>query len=122
MRQEQVHLPDGAASGAGGEDAATVEARVVEAEARAAQAVARYRETVAAGSNLIAEMVQGSTLEEIDASAEAARQAYAELSRRIALQQEREVPAGNPARSGSIAGTETLKPEAKIALGLRTRS
>jgi hypothetical protein len=66
-----------------------------------------------------AEMVRGGTIDEIDASVEGARRAYDDISRRVTEQIERQLPAGNPARSGSTAGAEWLKPEAKIALGLR---
>jgi hypothetical protein len=120
MRHLPIHRPDGHA--ASSDDATAADTRIAAAEALAAQAVARYRDTIAATPHLIAEMVQGSTIEEIDASAEVARQAYADVSRRIAMQHEREVPAGNPARSGSTVGAEALKPEAKIALGLRRRT
>jgi hypothetical protein len=64
-------------------------------------------------------MVRGETVEEIDASAAEARRAYGEISRRVAERYEREVPPGNPARSSMTLGVETLKPEAKIALGLK---
>ena len=101
---------------AGGEK---VESRVAAAQALASAAVTRYRELVAAGSGLVAELVRGDTLEEIDASVDGARRAYEEISRRVAEQIERQVPTGNPARSGSTAGAELLKPEAKIVLGLR---
>jgi hypothetical protein len=64
-------------------------------------------------------MVQGTTFEEIDASAEAARRAYADISRSVAARFEADIPPGNPARSGSTPGLDTLPPEAKIALGLQ---
>jgi hypothetical protein len=74
---------------------------------------------VAASPGLVAEMVQGATIEEIDASAEIARQTYAASSRQIAQQHEQAVSPGNPSRSSAAAGAEALEPEAKIALGLR---
>ena len=95
------------------------ESRLAAAEATASAAVARYRELVASGPDLVAEMVRGDTIEEIDASVEGARRAYDDISRRVAEQFERHLPTGNPARSGSAAGVEWLKPEAKIAMGLR---
>ena len=100
-------------------ESASAQERLALAEATAAQAVARYRDTVAAGQDLVAEMVQGSTIEEVDASAQEARRAYAEISRRVATQYERQIPTGNPARSDINAGLDALKPEAKIALALR---
>jgi hypothetical protein len=100
-------------------DGSQVEERVAAAEKAAATAVARYRDMVASSADLVPEMVQGSTVEEIDASAEAARRAYSDIRRKVAEQYEREVPPGNPARSSMAADAEWLKPEAKIALGLR---
>ena len=91
----------------------------VAAAALVERAVSRYRELVASGPGLVPEMVRGNTIEEIDASAEAARRAYSEIGRHIAEVHEREVPTGNPARSAATVGAEGLRPEAKIALGLR---
>lgn len=98
----------------------TPEERVAAAQAVAAQTLARYRELVASAPGLVAGMVGGNTIEEIDASAEAARQAYSEISREVARGYERNIQAANPARSAHDPGVETLKPESKIALGLRT--
>jgi hypothetical protein len=100
----------------------TPEERAVAAEAVAEQAVARYREMVAASPGLVADMVRGDNIDAIDASAEAARRAYSEISRQVAQSYERNVPTGNPARSDGTLGADALKPEAKIALGLRTMS
>jgi hypothetical protein len=96
----------------------TQEAQAQSGREALAHAVARYRDMVAAQPGLVPEMVSGSTIEEVDASARAARQAYEQISRRIAVEYEAHVPAGNPARSGSSAA-EVLRPEDKIALGLR---
>ena len=74
---------------------------------------------VAAMPGLVPEMVQGSTIDEVDASAEVARQAYSTISQRIAEAHEAHIPTGNPARSAADIGAASLKPEAKIALGLR---
>lgn len=101
------------------EDQPTQDERLALAEAQASSAISRYREILAAAPNLIPSMVQGNTIEEIDASAEAARQAYTTISRQIAQTYERNIPAANPARSAQTPGAETLKPEAKIALGLQ---
>lgn len=84
-------------------------------------AVRRYRELVASMPGLVPEMVRGDTIEEIDASAELARRSYGEITRRIAEQYERDIPTGNPSRSSSTAAYDNLKPEAKIALGLKTK-
>lgn len=85
-----------------------------------AAAVSRYRQLVASMPGLVPELVQGDTIEAIDASAEKARHTYSEITRRIAEQYEREVPTGNPSRSSNAAAYSNLKPEAKIALGLKT--
>lgn len=85
------------------------------------RAVARYREVLAAMPGLIPDMVVGATIEEVDASAERGRQAYEAISRRIVQAHESQVPPGNPPRSAGEAGIAMLKPEAKIALGLRGR-
>jgi hypothetical protein len=86
---------------------------------RLSQAVSRYRDIVASMPGLVPEMVQGATIDEVDASAEAARQAYEEVMRRVTAIHENQVPPGNPARSQSETHLANLKPEAKIALGLR---
>jgi hypothetical protein len=111
--------PDGAPGGGTGQDDSQLEERLSAAELAAASAVERYRALVAAGPDLVPEMVQGSTIEAIDASVETARKAYTDIRRKVAEQYEREVPPGNPSRSSAAAGAEYLKPEAKIALGLR---
>ena len=111
--------PDGVAAGSSEQDDSQIEDRIAAAESAAASAVERYRELVAAGPDIVPEMVQGSTIEAIDASVEAARRAYSDIRRKVAEQYEREVPPGNPSRSSGAAGAEYLKPEAKIALGLR---
>lgn len=86
-----------------------------------AVAVRRYRELVASMPGLVPEMVRGQTIEEIDAAAELARRSYGEITRRIAEQYERDIPTGNPARSSSTEAYDNLKPEAKIALGLKRK-
>jgi hypothetical protein len=87
-----------------------------------ADVVERYRALAASGADLVPQMVRGETLEEIDASLVEARRAYAEIKGQIEAQYASagEVPLGNPARSSAHPYAETLRPEAKIALGLRT--
>lgn len=87
------------------------------------EVVAKYRELVASAPDVVPELVRGETVEDIDASAVEARRAYAEISRRVTEQYRigASVPTGNPARSAQDTYAETLKPEAKIALGLRGR-
>src|SRR4051794_14619122 len=84
-----------------------------------ARAVGRYREVMAALPGVVPEMVQGGTIEEIDAAVQRAREAYEAVSRKVAEAQEVHIPVGNPARSAADLAAATLRPEAKIALGLR---
>ncbi len=116
MRDTRLRRLDDGAGGAGGSDSGDATAN---SDMQLSAVLARYREMVAAQPDLVPGMVQGMTVEEIDASAAEARRAYGEISRRVVQRYEREVPAGNPARSSSDVGVENLKPEAKIALGLR---
>ena len=116
MESEEVEL--GLASGSGIEQPGAENGGTGDA---LAVAVRRYREVVASMPGLVPELVQGSTIEEIDASAELARRSYGEITRRIAEQYERDIPTGNPARSSSTAAYDNLKPEAKIALGLKRK-
>ena len=102
------------------EDNNTHDDRVTAAETLA-HAIDRYRDLVATSPGLVPGIVRGSTIEEIDASAEQARLAYAEISLQVAQSYERNIPAANPARSSQTPGDDTLKPEAKIALGLSAR-
>src|SRR5688500_12934063 len=94
-----------------------------ESAQQVADVITRYRELAASAPDLVPELVRGETVEEIDASAAEARRAYAEISKRVAEQYwvGAAVPIGNPARSAQGTYAETLKPEAKIALGLRGR-
>ncbi|HKP52542.1 MAG TPA: hypothetical protein VJ183_07810 [Chloroflexia bacterium] len=114
MRDTRLLRPDD--GGTSGGNGATEEPVITNPQA---DAVVRYRELVASQPGLVPEMVRGETVEEIDASATEARRAYGEISRRVAEQFERAVPPGNPPRSSADMGVETLKPEAKIALGLK---
>lgn len=119
MRLTRLLSPDSGGGGGQADERPEGNDRVASAEALAEAATARYRQVVAAQPGLVPELVRGGTPDEIDASVEEARRAYEEVSRRIATQHEREVPTGNLARSAHTLGAENLKPEAKIALGLR---
>lgn len=98
----------------------------LEAERAARRAaVARYREAMlAAEPALPPELVVGDSLDELDASAEAARRAVARIRERLAAEAEdaaaRGFPAGAPARADGPAA-EGLTPSEKIALGLERR-
>jgi hypothetical protein len=115
MRDTRLFRPDDGSGGSGSESSGNATTSNPQLEA----AVTRYRELVASQPGLVPGMVRGQTVEEIDTSVTEARQAYEEVSRRVAERYEREVPPGNPTRSSSDIGVETLKPEAKIALGLQ---
>ncbi len=119
LEGEEAGLGPGGAGGVGGAEGQKEEAG--EGIDALSAAVRRYRELVASMPGLVPEMVRGDTIEEIDASAEVARRSYGEITRRIAEQYEREIPTGNPARSSGAAAYDNLKPEAKIALGLKKR-
>ena len=112
MRDTKLLGPDTGAGG--GESEGTTDPNP-----QSASVLERYRELMAAQPGLVPEMVRGNTVEDIDASAEEARRAYDDISRRIAQQFERAVSPGNPTRSSADIGVDSLKPEAKIALGLR---
>ena len=103
----------------GGEAGPEPDAPAEEQADTLASAVAAYRDLVASMPGLVPEMVQGSTIAEVDASAETARQAYTTISRRITEAHETYVPTGNPSRSSADLAAAALKPEEKIALGLR---
>ena len=98
----------------------------LEAERAARRAaVARYREAMlAAEPALPPELVAGDSLDELDASAEAARRAVARIRERLAAEAEdaaaRGFPAGAPPRADGPAA-EGLTPSEKIALGLERR-
>ena len=87
-------------------------------------AVARYREAVlAAEPALPPELVGGESLEEVDASVEAARRAVAQIRERLTQESEEEAargfPAGAPGRLGP--GTDAMSSSDKIAFGLERR-
>ena len=111
MTEEQVQ--------AAGDDA--VEEPVSEADALRAQladAANRYRELLLAGSPEVPEaMVDGATIEEVDASFAAARGVVEQVRRRIEEQAGAEhVPAGAPPRTApDLSG---LSPADKIAYAL----
>ena len=90
-----------------------------QAGADEASVVAKYRQLTASLPDLVPELVRGETIEEIDASAEDARRAFRQIKNRIVEGVESRVPVGNPARSSADFEASLLKPEDKIAMGLR---
>jgi hypothetical protein len=89
------------------------------AEERERLAAGRYRELLLAREpDLPEDMVEGATVEEIDAAAERARQTVSQVRRRFEAQaQATRVPAGAPARG--TTDTSGLSASEKIRLGLR---
>lgn len=129
---ELAALAEAEATAADAEQAAQAEElaaaqRVLETErARTRSAVARYRDAVlAAEPDLPPELVTGETLEELDASLDAARWAVAQIRERIGVGDEpgeagSGFPVGAPARSGPT--TAGMTAAEKIAAGLEQRA
>ncbi len=88
------------------------------------QAVARYRDALlAAEPDLPPDLVQGETLEEVEAAAEAARGAVARIRERLhereAGERPRGFPVGAPARG--VERSRPMSAQEKIAAGLQER-
>lgn len=92
--------------------------RVEEVESQLTQAVALYRTSLlAAEPEILEEMVQGTTVEEIEASLARARQMVEQVRTQLESQASQErIPFGAPVRSApDVSG---LSPQEKILLGL----
>lgn len=125
-------LAEAEATAADAEQAAQAEElaatqRALDAErTRTRSAVARYRDAVlAAEPDLPPELVSGETLEELDASLDAARRAVAQIRERISVEEEPGGPSGGfpvgaPARTGPT--TAGMTAAEKIAVGLEQRA
>lgn len=104
----------------GARDAALAEAgRAAESlRSKLADAAAKYREVaLAASPELPSDLVAGETIEDIDASIEAARRTVARVRDHLEAQvQAGRTPVGAPERRGSDPGR--LTPAEKIRLGL----
>jgi len=88
---------------------------------------ARLRELVLrAHPEAIPELVQGETLEELEASARLATEVYRRIAdsvrEAVAREAAASVPAGQPGRQTYLVNVEALSPAAKIAEGLRRRA
>ncbi|MBX5446319.1 hypothetical protein [Sphaerobacter sp.] len=84
----------------------------------------RIRELIlAAHPDVVPDMITGTTFDELMASIEPARAAYARIAERIRSQPGNApgIPAGQPGRQPSPAHVERLSASAKIAEGLRRR-
>lgn len=89
--------------------------------AQLAEAAAKYRDlALTAASDIPAELIAGDTIEEIDASMEAARRTVARVRDHLEAQaQAGRVPAGSPERRAP--DLSRLSPGDKIRLGLERR-
>lgn len=97
-----------------------------EAENPLGAEVTRLRELVLrAHPEAIPELVQGETLEELEASASLATEVYRRIAdsvrEAVAREAAASVPAGQPGRQTYLVNIEALSPAAKIAEGLRRR-
>lgn len=86
--------------------------------------VEKLRELVLrAHPEAIPELVQGETLEELEASARLATEVYRRIAdsvrEAVAREAAASIPAGQPGRQTSLVNVEALSPSAKIAEGLR---
>ena len=106
------------------ETLAAAQAAIAEERERTRVVLDRYRAALLnAEPSLPAELVQGTTLEELDASLAAARTAVGEIRAQLASESavaERGFPVGAPARSGPT--TAGLSPSEKIRRGLAERA
>jgi len=109
-----------AASAAAG-DAASLREQLAAAEQRMRTSAERYRDLVVRSEPALpAELIAGETIEDVDASVEAARDVVGRVRAHIEAQaQSVRVPAGAPPRSGPDVGS--LSPEQKIRYGLARR-
>jgi chromosome segregation ATPase len=103
-------------------DAASLRSMLEESESRNRDAATRYRELAArAEPTLPSDLIDGDTIEAIDASIAKARELAASVRSHIEAQaQAARVPAGAPQRSA--ADFSAMTPEQKIRHGLAQRS
>lgn len=93
------------------------------------QAVARFRDALlAAEPELPPDLVQGDSIEEVEASAASARTAVQRIRERVASERPRGFPVGSPARSserghahGVRGAREAMSAHEKITAGLQER-
>jgi hypothetical protein len=96
-----------------------VTARTAERDAAQQALLAAHRRALLAEhqGSLVEALVQGDTVEALDASVAQARAAYAAVAAQLQAETAGAVPAGNPARAQP--SYEALSPQAKIAAALR---
>jgi chromosome segregation ATPase len=119
--RDDVRSSGEAAALAAAESAALRE-RLADAESRMRTSAERYRDLVVrTDPALPAELIAGETVDDVDASVEAARAMVSRVRSHIEAQaQAARVPAGAPPRAAPDVGA--LSPEQKIRYGLSRRS
>jgi hypothetical protein len=121
LTQARQHLAEREASAAAfAQEAEALRGAAAAADERGRLAAGRYRELLLAREpDLPEDMVAGTTVEEIDAAADRARQTVSLVRQRFEAQaQATRVPAGAPARGAR--DTSGLSASEKIRLGLRS--
>jgi chromosome segregation ATPase len=103
-------------------EADTLRAQLAESDERAKATAGRYRELALRTEPAVpAELISGDTVEEIDASLEAARSMVGRVRTHLEEQaQARRVPVGAPQRAAP--DVSALTPEQKIRYGLEQRA
>ena len=98
-----------------------VAARTAERDAAQRGLLAAHRRALLAEhrGTVVEPLVQGDTVEALDASVARAREAYAQVAAQLHTEAAGGVPAGNPARAQP--SYEGLSPQAKIAEALRRK-
>ena len=119
--RHDVETSAAAANAATGE-AASLRQQLTAAEERLHASAERYRDLVVRTEPALpAELIAGDTVDDIDASVQAARDVVGRVRAHIEAQaQSARVPAGAPPRSG--LDVSSLSPEQKIRVGLARRT
>ena len=99
----------------------TLAARTAERDAGQQALLAAHRRALLAehAGQVVADLVQGDSVEALEASVERAREAHTRIADQLRVQAVAAVPAGNPPRSGP--NFDDLSARAKIAEALRQR-
>ncbi len=120
LRDEVRTSAESAAAAAG--DASALREQLAAAEGQLRVSAERYRDLVVRTEPALpAELIAGETIDDVDASVEAARDVVGRVRAHIDAQaQSARVPAGAPQRSGP--DVSSLSPEQKIRIGLARRA
>lgn len=124
MTEERVERGQGETTDLAAEVAAlreAVAARTAERDAAQQALLAAHRRALLAEhrGQLVEALVEGDSVEALDAAVARAREAYAQVAAQVRAEALGAVPAGNPARTPPAF--EALSPQAKIAEALRRR-